>query len=188
MIDIDSWRRKVWLFLILLTFPAVASAQVVQLHTSTGKGTAVCIGEVENGDQLFVTVRHNFEDGPEGRVIFRNRAYAIDNVEISDDPGTQNDVACFTSQAPTSSLPIYRGSLQSGVELELLGFGSYYDGRSTTGVVRRARLDQLTWVINTDQQVIPAIPAGLWFIAIRQLGSFAPMTMRHQWKLRSSPQ
>jgi hypothetical protein len=151
MIDIDSWRRKVWLFLICLTFPAVCSAQVVQLHTSTGKGSAVCVGTTEDSGQLFVTVRHNFEDGPDGRVKFKGNWYAIENLELADD----TDLACFTSSARTKPLPLFEGSLNQGAAVDVPGFGPLFNGRSDSMLVRHGRVEDLELVVNEDSQVIP---------------------------------
>lgn len=138
-------------FLICLTFPAVCSAQVVQLHTSTGKGTAVCVGTTESDGQLFVTVRHNFEDGPDGRIQFKDRWYAIDNLELSD----TEDLACFTSHARTRPLPIFEGSLTQGAEVDVPGFGPLFNGRGDSLLVRHGRVEDLELVVNSDSQVVP---------------------------------
>jgi hypothetical protein len=143
-------------FLICLTFPAVSSAQVVQLHTSTGKGSAVCIGDADGG-QLFVTVKHNFEVGetgryiPAGTIFSKSRSAEIQDVELSYD----EDLACFVADIDVRPLPLFRGSLQRGAVVDVPGFGPHYEGRSNSSLVRRARLDELNWVVNTDQQVVP---------------------------------
>lgn len=138
-------------FLFLLTFPAVCSAQVVQLHTSTGKGSAVCVGTTESEGQLFVTVKHNFEDGPSGRVKFKGKWYAIDNLELSPD----EDIACFTSQALTQPLPLFAGSIDRGASVDVPGFGPLFNGRSDSLLVRHGRVEDLELVVNSDSQVVP---------------------------------
>jgi hypothetical protein len=127
------------------------SAQVVQLHTSTGKGSAVCVGTTEDDGQLFVTVRHNFEDGSDGRIQFKGRWYAIENVELADDA----DLACFTASARTKPLPLFEGSLTQGTEVDVPGFGPLFNGRSDAMLVRHGRVEDLELVVNSDSQVVP---------------------------------
>ena len=76
--------RRFWLMLFFVgCCGSECSAQVVQLHTSTGKGSAVCVGDADGGGQLFVTVKHNFEVGetgryiPAGQVVSIRRPYAL---------------------------------------------------------------------------------------------------------------
>jgi hypothetical protein len=138
-------------FFVCLTAPSLCSAQVVQLHTSTGKGSAVCVGTTEADGQLFVTVRHNFEDGPEGRIQFKGRWYAIENLELSD----SEDLACFTSSARTRPLPIFEGSLTQGAAVEVPGFGPLFNGRNDSLLVRHGRVEDLELVVNSDSQVVP---------------------------------
>lgn len=138
-------------FLLCLTLPAVCSAQVVQLHTSTGKGSAVCVGTTEADGQLFVTVRHNFEDGEDGRIQFKDRWHAIENLELSD----TEDLACFTSHARTKPLPIFEGSLTQGAEVDVPGFGPLFNGRNDSLLVRHGRVEELELVVNSDSQVVP---------------------------------
>lgn len=138
-------------FLLCLTLPAVCSAQVVQLHTSTGKGSAVCIGTTESDGQLFVTVRHNFEDGPDGRIQFKGRWYAVENLDLSE----TEDLACFTSHARTKPLPIFEGSLTQGAEVDVPGFGPLFNGRNDSLLVRHGRVEELELVVNSDSQVVP---------------------------------
>jgi hypothetical protein len=142
---------KGFAFLACLTLPAVCSAQVVQLHTSTGKGSAVCVGTTEADGQLFVTVRHNFEDGPNGRIQFKDRWYAIENLELSE----TEDLACFTSHARTKPLPIFEGSLTQGAEVDVPGFGPFFNGRDDSLLVRHGRVEDLELVVNSDSQVVP---------------------------------
>jgi len=150
-ITILDLMRAGFVFLICLTLPAVCSAQVVQLHTSTGKGSAVCVGTTEADGQLFVTVRHNFEDGSDGRIQFKGRWYALENLELSD----TEDLACFTSHARTKPLPIFEGSLTHGAEVDVPGFGPFFNGRNDSLLVRHGRVEDLELVVNSDSQVVP---------------------------------
>jgi hypothetical protein len=138
-------------FGMVVGFCSLASAQVVQLHTSKGKGSAVCVGTTEDAGQLFVTVKHNFENGPDGRVKFKGNWYAVENLELADDV----DLACFTSSARTKPLPLFEGSLNQGAAVEVPGFGPLFHGRGESLLVRHGRVEDLELVVNEDSQVIP---------------------------------
>ncbi len=144
--------RRFWLMLFFVgCCGSECSAQVVQLHTSTGKGTAVCVGRTEADGQLFVTCRHNFEDGPDGRILFKGRSYPIENLDLSE----TEDLACFTSSARTKPLPIFEGSLTQGAPVEVPGFGPMFHGRGDSMLIRHGRVEDLELVVNSDSQVVP---------------------------------
>lgn len=133
------------------------SAQVVRLQIGEDKGTAVCIGECENGSRLFVTAKHNFKDyNGEAHVRFRGGLYRVTEINSSD----LDDVASFECIAPVAAMPIFAGDLPSGSEVKLVGYGPEYQGQLNGNAVRFGRLSDEETITQTSHQVVPGDSGG----------------------------
>ena len=103
-------------------------AQIVRLETfeagkrAAGKATAVCIGETDEGDGVFVTAAHNFRDCDRARIAVDGRWHSVTRLNTH----RTADVASFEARVKTRPKRLAE-SIKYGERVWLHGFGPEYN-------------------------------------------------------------
>lgn len=135
-----------FVLLALLSLVSVANAESRRLYvdipsengaTTTGKGTAFCIGVTETGNSIWATARHNFDESTNAVVLNKEgHAYPVLRDSIRKHPNPYTDVAIFESTIPVKGHWLLANG-EPGQLAIVPGYGPEYHGRTAVAFAGR---------------------------------------------------